>query len=56
MKTFDELYEMYKNGDDDIFFELDCLATDIDDLVRECRKDMTKYYGFEQFLYNMLEY
>lgn len=54
-KTIEELYEMYKNGDERIYDEL----TDVDlkDLRYECtKKKMSEYYEFCAWLMSVAEF
>lgn len=53
MKSFDELYEMYRN-DDEHLYDL----TDVDaicELIDECDKDLTKYGEFKHVLCDILD-
>ena len=49
MKTFDELYEMYKHRDENIYLEL-FAGVNFEDLYRECSKDLAKYCEFGAWL------
>lgn len=49
MKTFDELYAMYTNGDDNIAIEL-FSGVDFNELYKECNKHLAKYYEFKNWL------
>lgn len=55
MKTIEELYEMYKNGDASIYDEL--TDVDIKDLYREsCNKKISEYYEFSEWLMSVSDY
>ena len=54
MKTFEELYEMYNNGDETIYDELDNM--NFDDLYHECDKNIADYYDFKNWLENEEKY
>lgn len=55
MKTFNELYEMYTRGDDNIYLEL-FAGVDFEELYHECDKDIAKYYEFKTWLEYSEEY
>lgn len=55
MKTFDELYAMYTNGDENIYTEL-FAGVDFSDLYHECDKNIAKYYEFKTWLEYSEEY
>lgn len=54
MKNFNYYFKLYLNGDEDLYIELS--KTIIEDLITECNKNLAKYYEFQQFLYNTVEY
>lgn len=55
MKTCEELYEMYKNGDARIYDEL--YDVSLKDLRYEStRKKMSNYYEFREWLMSVSEY
>lgn len=55
MKTFEELYEMYTNRNENIYTEL-FAGVDFEELYRECDKDIAKYYEFKCWLEYSEEY
>lgn len=54
MKTFEELYNMYKNGNEALYDELD--YADFEELYHECDKTIAKYYEFKYWLENSEQY
>lgn len=54
MKNFDELYEMYINGDEQLYIEL--CDVDIVDIIHDCNKNICLYYDFREWLESVREY
>ena len=54
MKNFDELYDMYVDGEELLYNEL--CDYDFDELIHECNKNISKYYGFREWLDDMRQY
>ena len=48
MKTFEELYDMYCEGDENIYEHL--YDVDFDELYEEADKQLAKYYEFKTWL------
>lgn len=49
MKKFNELFEMYNNGDENIYLEL-FAGVDFSELYSECDKYLAKYEQFKRWL------
>lgn len=54
MKTFEELYILYKTCNEQLYDELD--NVDFDFLYDECDKDLAKYYEFKCWLEDVDQY
>lgn len=54
MTNFDDLYEMYSNGDEALYAALE--GMDFNKLYRECDKNIAKYYEFKCWLENAEQY
>ncbi len=54
MKTFDELYNLYHTGNEQLYDELD--HVDFDNLYDECDKNLSKYYEFKCWLEDAEQY
>lgn len=54
MTNFDDLYNMYSNGDEALYAALE--GMDFNDLYHECDKNIAKYYEFKCWLENAEQY
>lgn len=54
MKNFDFYFDLYLKGDEALYIELSSYI--VEELIKECGKDLAKYYDFQCFLYDMVEY
>lgn len=54
MITFDEMYNMYTKGDEQLYNEL-CNA-DFNELIHKCNKNIGLYYDFREWLDDIRSY